>query len=118
MVKIVLDHNGYYFCSGPCGILSDEHTVINSNGDSLFELKPYNGSRYPKICYQRINKDVVEVINCRICPECHKRYLDLTEENEIQYLDLDIDAINVMKKFVLLECATNDVIDYIKNDNT
>lgn len=115
MVKLVLNHNGYYFCSGPCGMLSDEHTIIDSNGVPLFELKPDNGNRYPKISYQRKNNDIVEVINCRICPECHKRNLDLTEENEIQYLDSD--AINVIKKFILLECATEDVIDYIKNDS-
>ena len=112
MVKIVLDHNNYHFCSGPCGMLSDEFVILDSNNQYLFELKPESGNRYPKITYKRLNDDIIEVINCRICSNCHKKNLDLTEENEIEYLDND--AINVIKKFVLLEVADKNVIEYLK----
>ena len=115
MVKIVLNHDNLHFCSGPSGMLSDECCIRDANYNYLFELKPYNGNRYPKITYTRCNNDVIEVINCRICPSCHKKNLDLIEENEIEYLD--IDAIKVIKKFILLEVATENVIDYLKNDN-
>lgn len=115
MVKIVLDHNNFHFCSGPCGMLSDECAILDSNNQYLFELKPYCGNRYPKITYKRCNNDIIEVINCRICPNCHKKNLDLIEENEIEYLDND--AIRVMKKFVLLEVAEKNVIEYLKNDS-
>ena len=115
MVKIILNHDNLHFCSGPCGMLSDEYCIQDANNSYLFELKPYNGNRYPKITYTRCNNDVIEVINCRICPQCHKKNLDLTEENEIQYLD--IDAIKVIKKFILLEAASEKDIQYLKNDN-
>ena len=115
MVKITIDHNNLHFCSGPCGMLSNEYSIQDSNNTYLFELKPYNGNRYPKITYKRLNNDILEVINCRICAICHKKNLDLNEENEIEFLDKD--SISVMKKFVLLEVAEDNVIQYLKNDN-
>jgi len=115
MVKIVLDHSNFHFCSGPCGMLSDECRIQDANNNYLFELKPYNGNRYPKITYTRCNDDIIEVVNCRICAQCHKKNLDLTEENAIEYLD--IDAIKVIKKFILLEVASDNVIEYLKNDS-
>ena len=96
-------------------MLSDEYCIQDANNNYLFELKPYNGNRYPKITYPRCNNYIIEVVNCRICPQCHKKNLDLTEENEIKYLD--IDAIKVIKKFILLEVAQNNVIEYLKNDS-
>ena len=39
MVKIILDHNNLHFCSGPCGMLSDEYCIQDANNNYLFELK-------------------------------------------------------------------------------
>ena len=118
MVKIILDHNNLHFCSGPCDILSPEYSIVDSNDNYLFELKPYNGNRYPKITYKLPNNrgssdscDIVEVINCRICAECHKKSLEDNDENDGSY------GINVIKKFILLECCTEDAQNYIKNYN-
>lgn len=115
MVKIILDHNNLHFCSGPCDILSPEYSIVDSNDNYLFELKPYNGNRYPKITYKLPNNgssfDIVEVINCRICAECHKKSLDLNEgDNKSE----SFDGINVIKKFILLECCTEDAQNYSK----
>lgn len=118
MVKIILDHNNLHFCSGPCDILSPEYSIVDSNDNYLFELKPYNGNRYPKITYKLPNNrgssdscDIVEVINCRICAECHKKSLEDNDENDGSY------GINVINKFILLECCTEDAQNYIKNYN-
>jgi hypothetical protein len=113
-MKIVLDHNNYHFCSGPCDILSPEYSIVDYNNNYLLELKPYNGNRYPKITYKLPNNgslesfDVVEVINCRICADCHKKSL---EEND------GSDGINVIKKFILLECCTPEVKTYSEQYN-
>jgi hypothetical protein len=122
MVKIILDHNNLHFCSGPCDILSPEYSIVDSNDNYLFELKPYDGNRYPKITYKLPNNrgssdscDIVEVINCRICAECHKKSLDLTEGSYDK--SESFDGINVIKKFILLECCTEDAQNYIKNYN-
>jgi hypothetical protein len=119
MGKIILDHNNLHFCSGPCNILSPEYSIIDSNNNYLLELKPYDGNRYPKITYKLPNNDIVEVINCRICAECHKRSLDLTEENKLsdEYKiseNVQYDGINVIKKFILLECCSLEAKNYIK----
>lgn len=118
MVKIILDHNNLHFCSGPCDILSPEYSIVDSNDNYLFELKPYNGNRYPKITYKLPNNrgssdscDIVEVINCRICAECHKKSLEDNDENDGSY------GINVINKFILLECCTEDAQNYIENYN-
>ena len=118
MVKIILDHNNLHFCSGPCDILSPEYSIVDSNDNYLFELKPYDGNRYPKITYKLPNNrgssdscDIVEVINCRICAECHKKSLEDNDENDGSY------GINVIKKFILLECCSLEVKTYSEHYN-
>lgn len=135
-MKIILNHNNLYFCSGPCNILSPEYSIVDYNNNYLFELKPYDGNRYPKITYRLPNKDTLEIINCRICAECHKTSLDLMEvidvfdglddiedlkgfEEDIKNLTKGVNeeytGLYVIKKFILLECCTEEAKEYIKN---
>jgi hypothetical protein len=123
-MKIVLDHNNYHFCSGPCDILSPEYSIVDYNNNYLLELKPYNGNRYPKITYKLPNNessfDVVEVINCRICADCHKKSLeekDGKDGNDGKDGSDGSDGINVIKKFILLECCTPEVKSYSEQYN-
>ena len=111
MVKIILDHNNLHFCSGPCDILSPEYSIVDSNDNYLFGLKPYNGNRYPKIIYTLPNNDIVEVINCRICAECHKKSLDLMEGPNGPNGPNGLEVIN---KFILLESCTEEAKKYIE----
>lgn len=132
-MKILLNHNNLHFCSGPCNILSSEYSIVDYNNNYLFELKPYDGNRYPKITYKLPNKDTLEIINCRICAECHKTSLDLMEDidvfddlddiEDLKRFDEDLKDIKeyiglyVIKKFILLECCTEEAKEYIKMYN-